>query len=575
MEINKLIEKIEKNNTALSQRKKELQMAAENVSMIKDIEEYITASKDERQPVFVSINDLRKSLPLNALTEEETRIMTFLTTAMKLNDDFSKEQKELCSKVIGMVKEQVSKSKEQEEIDAELDRNNKIIEKIETGTASEVIDDVLLLLQEEDIDIEEQIEVLETIGLTLFENKKEDVANLLSQYGLNFDDFTEKNQYQLLYGNTIGNIEDTLKSLQEHKIDVKRIFTKGQDYLAVLLRKSNPKIVDEIYTTIEKVGLNDGKDKRRVKPEEYIMRHITILIPNSKGRRRSTEPRDDGKPPKNKEGNIVGAKNNFEKNIAFFLSQGLDEKVIRSIPFSLLIHSPSNIKENFEYLNNQYGIKFDDDTSFSPLSNIHCIEMLDRYIEISSMALKYIQENTSLLCKSYERKIFRRMKIGEKKNLKIIYDRGAKGLVRRSNLLYNDDNWKDEYKDLEITDTPERIRVRNLRYSLGTIATEKMISETSDITLNNPDIAKLEKEHKVDEYAYEIDGIRISRNKVLRIYENFRILNVPTKQDELLFALTYNSLLSDDELKKVVGYTAYKEQEMGGKNGQSLKNRNK
>ena len=61
---------------------------------------------------------------------------------------------------------------------------------------------------------------------------------------LNFiADFTEKNQYQLLYGNTIGNIEDTLKSLQEHKIDVKRIFTKVSGREPAV----HPRICEEVW----------------------------------------------------------------------------------------------------------------------------------------------------------------------------------------------------------------------------------------------------------------------------------------------------------------------------------------
>ena len=78
----------------------------------------------------------------------------------------------------------------------------------------------------------------------------------------------------------------------------------------------------------------------------------------------------------------------------------------------------------------------------------------------------------------------------------------------------------------------------------------------------NP-IKVLDKYFKEDEYVYNIKGIRISRNKVLRIYSALDGINVDPRLAQynmVLYALTRNSYLTYKEIISLA--TAYNEKEI-------------
>lgn len=72
----------------------------------------------------------------------------------------------------------------------------------------------------------------------------------------------------------------------------------------------------------------------------------------------------------------------------------------------------------------------------------------------------------------------------------------------------------------------------------------------TSMSLNNIYIRELDDAYKVSEYLYDIDGVMISRFKVLRVFETL-LSNRLGNLDGLFVAITRNSILIKDELERI------------------------
>ena len=72
----------------------------------------------------------------------------------------------------------------------------------------------------------------------------------------------------------------------------------------------------------------------------------------------------------------------------------------------------------------------------------------------------------------------------------------------------------------------------------------------TSMSLNNIYIRELDDAYKVSEYLYDIDGVMISRFKVLRVFETL-LSNRLGNLDGLFVAITRNSILTKDELERI------------------------
>ena len=71
--------------------------------------------------------------------------------------------------------------------------------------------------------------------------------------------------------------------------------------------------------------------------------------------------------------------------------------------------------------------------------------------------------------------------------------------------------------------------------------------EPTDISLDDT-LLNLDKKYKESELRYKINNILISRIKTIRIYNFLRSKGIASK-NALLIALTYNSVIKNDEYK--------------------------
>ena len=83
------------------------------------------------------------------------------------------------------------------------------------------------------------------------------------------------------------------------------------------------------------------------------------------------------------------------------------------------------------------------------------------------------------------------------------------------------------------------------------IITTTYSDKIDETIINNPIITYLETLVTKDKMAYNIDGVLISRIKVLRIFTTLSN-NGHNNNDALLYSMVYNSLLTQEQYKKII-----------------------
>lgn len=115
---------------------------------------------------------------------------------------------------------------------------------------------------------------------------------------------------------------------------------------------------------------------------------------------------------------------------------------------------------------------------------------------------------------------------------------GEKGVVLSEMGRY--ENYSNGYYEDNVTKYDEYDRVIR----------ENENDNITSMSLNNIYIRELDDAYKVSEYLYNIDGVMISRFKVLRMFETL-LSNGLGNLDGIFVAITRNSILTKDELERV------------------------
>ena len=101
----------------------------------------------------------------------------------------------------------------------------------------------------------------------------------------------------------------------------------------------------------------------------------------------------------------------------------------------------------------------------------------------------------------------------------------------------------EEYKNLYFDYNYSMVDVNEIKTLLEDIKNQ----EPTDISLDDT-LLNLDKKYKESELRYKINSILISRIKTIRIYNFLRSKGIASK-NALLIALTYNSVIKNDEYK--------------------------
>ena len=265
-----------------------------------------------------------------------------------------------------------------------------------------------------------------------------------------------------------------------------------------------------------------------------------------------------------------GSSIDFTKNIMTLKTAGISINYIFQSCKSILTMPNDLLEKNLD-LFNKYGFSFDykrrgviDPSPCALMTNTFA-EVTDAFIEVHKDGLKYLTDNLSNLKtvtnpnalmfyniyeseKNYKGNIddpedgpFRKVMEEDKENLQL------KAIITRNRPDYRDSYYKDIKEDnkYEKTHTIE-IPIRNKDKYNEIINNNKDI-EISNSIFNNSYIESIDK--YIDEDSaliYNFNGTRISRLKVLRIYNILLKNGIKDSIDSFMYAITYNTIISKD-----------------------------
>lgn len=426
-----------------------------------------------------------------------------------------------------------------------------------------------ILFDENNVSSDERRDILLSIikyNKSLFNYKKKEDESSITKYGdldidkvrvifkkydYNFDSFSDNFRNKVLGNGSFVRIREVLDSLSKYKF---------------------PKVLNE-YTLM---SLLLGADKETISrcvslatsnklKVEQLLRIPGVLIKRENGTilsKRYNKFRIVGDDSDNykDEVYIVGSFKDFEKNIYSLSKYGLSIKnVFNRCPLVLVI--PNEVLSiNLETFL-EYGFTFKDrsnnlfDKAMPALLCNNLAEVIDQFIEIHPYGISYLRQNLS--CIKTVSSCFDTM------FYKIYYSIMKKGInesfitVISNNKSFLCFKNLDSEEYLDINDN-NKVEITNTIIPQFTDRDKYMqIIKNTDLSI---DIEIFDNEFiqninvysdKEEPLIYNFEGIRISKIKVLRIFNALLKNHVLADIDSFMFSITYNTIINQNDYNKL------------------------
>ena len=384
-------------------------------------------------------------------------------------------------------------------------------------------------------DDEEIIEITET-NLNI-----EDVIALFYAFGINFNEFDEKEQEKIIkYGN-LERMESILTAFRNHHIYLNLQEKSGQ--IKEILIHSSGEIVNNIINNvtldIKQSGLIDLNNIMQL----YI-NNPSIFI---KGNRNYKNGPSGGGGGGGKPADVIGAYDNYLQNRQIFIGLGIDMQKPNTQTITMLSFSNKKIKENI-YNYNFYGIPKEKYAStISCLKATDPLSTIDQYIELGYC--DYMLNNLSMLNRRYDDVMFYRIV------------KSLQNGISRTDLYHNKEKptFTGEITSpgshkYGITKTNKEAIVKQYSPSFPEKYNEIINSSKNNgpltLSLKDEFIAKLDI-YKEDELRYNFNGVVISRQKVLRLYETL-LKNLYGKSvTSIKYCICKYSILTEEQYRVI------------------------
>lgn len=416
------------------------------------------------------------------------------------------------------------------------------------------IDTILQMFQEEEIQEEEKQAILLSLikynyeitrkkETTLARNHKkmtsQELSLIFKKYGYSYDKLDKNFRDKLKKeGNRkqISEVFSTMQKLEFFKLDEK---TEGL-LLTTYLLATTKENLEEITKIAQQRGIN----------MITIERLVSIYI--------SDGYKYDGK-------YSIGKKEDFKKNVQLLVEHGISIPYVAEKGKDLLILANKKLQENLEWLE-RYGLYSEEretsllDDFLSALKSPYIPEMIDLWIESHPLGLRYIKNNLTALSTNIEtnKLIFHKLHlsatIGNNEAFRLTMSNGVKKLLLRKEIT-NDDI---EYQGISDIASAKRINGQKevhfkMEKEYQRIAKESIHHAISSTIFECPEIEYLDRFSDSEEsLLYNINNLRISKLKVLRIYNALCEQNLGKTIDALLFAITYHKILTEEEYNDLV-----------------------
>ena len=425
--------------------------------------------------------------------------------------------------------------KELEKLDNELieeDLLEDIFNKLNNEKVSK--NDIELLLY---LSVKYNNEIFELLKTQeLKENKEkltdQELKEVFEKYGYNYSKVNEEQKQRLRIKGNIKNIEEVFEAIANYSIP----FKETEITSISLLIKSDKDAIETIYQLSQKYNVDFSR----------IIRLIPgILIHKSSKTYKNNSSKLGIQ-------QVQGSFEDFEENIKLLEECGYDIKDVMKSTITIFIVPNKTLRRNVEELR-KYGFPKNLNEIKFKLSGLKgdAIKNIDRFIELDEF--NYIKQNTSRLCLEQTSPIFTRLYFAKKLNKSGQEHYEIKRKTKNKEILTGTITTE--------TELDKKININELETNYPGIDSYKEILEFLShedrkgypYEMSNDELMEeFEKLFKQNQIEYKINDNILSRYKTQRIYSLLTKKFKETKKDQLLlFALTYNSLLSHDEYEKI------------------------
>lgn len=534
-----------------------------------------TLKQDVNEITKLDMNELNEIVTLFPIPEEDKaslkkeldiiKALLTLNQTEKTNYTLLPNQLEAVTNFIEYLEEYIEKKNiEKQSIDPEYNHimvlTNKykdLLSKLKKPNNTELISDidtVLQLFQENNIGEDEKQAILLSLikyNQEIIEKKETEINNqglgitdselkfIFARYGYNFYKLEKKYQLKLKKEGNRKNIEEVFYAMQKEGFSKLNEESSGL-ILSTLLLASTKESITTITSLAQKRGINITTIEKLVSayiPNEYIY---------------------DGK-------YRIGRKEDFQKNVSLLVEHGISIPYVAEKEKEILILTNKRLQENLEWLE-RYGLYSEEtetsllDDFLSALKSPYIPEMIDIWIESHPLGLRYIKNNLTALSTNIEtnkllfHKLHLSATIGNNEAFRLIMSNGVKKLLLRKEIT-NDDI---EYQGIHDMESAKRVNNQKeihlkMEKKYQRIAKESLHHAISSTIFDYPEIISLARfSDSKESLLYDINGLRISKLKVLRIYNALCEQNLGKTIDALLFAITYHKILTEEEYNDLV-----------------------
>lgn len=366
-----------------------------------------------------------------------------------------------------------------------------------------------------------------------------ELTAIFSRYGYSFSKLDKKYQDQLKKYGTLKNIEDVLSIMQ--KLEFPKIDEKEEGLLLVTyLIATNKDALEEVTAFAQERGINLTELKNLVCAfiaNDYLY--------NNKHR--------------------IGRKDDFRKNISLLVEHGISIPAIINKGKDLLIINNEKLQNNLNWLE-CYGLYSSMqeesllDDFITALKSQNIPEVIDLWLENHQLGLQYIKNNLSILAShmSNQAILFYKLYKSEKENkndaFRLTVSNGVKKLSLRKEMTHNNIDYQgihDKESALIVTKHQKPIFAREKDYEQ--VAKKSIYNKISDDIFTREEIISLNRFSDLKEtLLYDINGLKVSKLKVLRIYDALCKNNLGESLESLLYAICYNKIITKEEYNKLI-----------------------
>ena len=366
-----------------------------------------------------------------------------------------------------------------------------------------------------------------------------ELTSIFQRYGYDFSKLDTSYQIKLKKEGDRKNIDEVFLAMQDVGFVRFREDTSGL-ILTSLLLGSTKKIIEDVTSLARERGINLTTSQQLISaylPRTYLWN----------GRYH------------------IGKMEDFKKNLVLLAEHGISIPDVSSKAKELLTISNSRLQNNLEWLE-RYGLYKDTvsdlllDDFLSALMSKNIPEVIDLWIESHPLGIVYVKNNLSVLSSyvSDDVLLFYKLHMSLMQNdvspFRLTVSNGVKKLHLRKEFTNDTIPYLGIY-DLEsakeVTKTFEILFEKQDKYM--NCARLSLTNSISDNVFDYPYIVSMN--HFSDPHEtllYDIAGIKISKLKVLRIYDSLCKCGLGDSLDALLFAVTYHKLFTEYEYHKLV-----------------------